>query len=154
MAGYRPNVALLLVDREGCLLICERAGVRGGWQFPQGGVDDGESPREALHREVEEEIGLPPEAYEILESREGYAYRYSEEVKRRKRTSYRGQTQTYFLCRLREGAPPIDVHQRPREFQDYRWISPGEFDLNWVPAFKRGVYRQVIRDFFGVETGE
>jgi putative (di)nucleoside polyphosphate hydrolase len=117
-------------------------------------VDDGENPRQALHREVQEEIGLPPQAYEILESREGYNYQYSEEVKRRKRTSYRGQSQTYYLCRLRENAPPIDVHQRPREFRDFRWIAPAEFDLNWVPAFKRSVYRQVIRDFFGVEAGE
>ena len=48
-------------------------------------------------------------------------------------------------------AAAINVNQRPREFQAYRWIFPDEFDLDWVPNFKREVYRQVIRDFFGIK---
>ncbi len=150
MARYRPNVALLLLNSNDQLLICERAKVFGGWQVPQGGVDAGESPEEALHREVEEEIGLPPQAYRVIASRDGYEYLYPGEVKRRKGNRYDGQSQTYYLCRLRPDAPPIDVHRGPREFRDYRWIEPHEFDLEWIPEFKRQVYRDVLRDFFGV----
>jgi putative (di)nucleoside polyphosphate hydrolase len=51
---YRPNVAFLLLDDHDQLLICERLKIEGAWQFPQGGMDEGESPLEALHREVEE----------------------------------------------------------------------------------------------------
>ena len=52
---------------------------------------------------------------------------------------------------LRDGAPPVNVNQKPREFRAYRWILPEEFDLDWLPHFKREVYRQVMRDFFKVE---
>ncbi len=151
MAKFRPNVALLLLDGEDRVLICERLKIEDAWQFPQGGMDKGESPLEALHREVEEEIGLPEETYEVLESRDGYHYRYPQKIKGRMKRNYDGQTQTYFLCRLKEGAPPIDIDQRPREFRSFRWLDPSEFDLGWLPEFKQEVYRDVMRDFFGVE---
>ena len=152
MASYRPNVALLLLDEQERLLICERLKVGGAWQFPQGGIDEGESAREALFREVEEEIGLPPLSYEVIDSRDGYRYVFPPEIqsKKGKRARFIGQEQTYFLCRLREGAPPVDVNQNPQEFRSHRWIEPSRFDLNWLPAFKRPVYQDVLRDFFGV----
>ena len=138
---------------DGRLLICERWQVPGAWQFPQGGVDPGETPAEALRREVGEEIGLRRKDYEVLESRTGYRYLYPEEVRKKKVRKHgcQGQEQEYFLCRLREGAAEIDTNQRPREFARHRWILPEEFDLDWLPAFKREVYREVMRDFFRVK---
>ena len=62
-----------------------------------------------------------------------------------------GQEQTYYHCLLRPDAPEVDVNQRPREFAAYRWIMPEEFDLEWLPEFKRDVYRLVMLDFFGVK---
>lgn len=152
MVSYRPNVAALMTNCAGNLLICERATVRGAWQFPQGGVDPGESIIAALHREVSEEIGLLPAHYEVQSSRDGYRYLYPEGVreKKLKRHGSHGQEQTYFLCRLKPGAPPVNVNQRPREFRAYRWIPPEEFELDWLPDFKREVYRQVMRDFFRI----
>ena len=142
-----------MLNAAGNLLICERAGMPGAWQFPQGGVDAGESMLDAHHREVREEIGLRPEHYTVCMQRDGYRYLYPEDVrlKKLKRHGNHGQDQTYFLCRLNPGAPPVNVNQKPREFQAYRWILPDEFDLDWLPAFKREVYRQVIRDFFGIK---
>jgi len=153
MVRYRPNVAALMVNSSGSLLICERAGIPGAWQFPQGGVDAGEATLDALYREVREEIGLLPQHYRIVKQRDGYRYLYPEEVrlKKLKRHGSHGQEQTYFLCLVEPGAPPVNVNQRPREFQAYRWIFPDEFDLDWVPKFKREVYRQVIRDFFRIK---
>tara|TARA_B100000900_G_scaffold414759_1_gene442364 strand:- start:2297 stop:2773 length:477 start_codon:yes stop_codon:yes gene_type:complete len=152
VASYRPNVALLLLDEQERLLICERLKVGGAWQFPQGGIDEGESAQEALFREVEEEIGLPPLSYEVIDFRDGYRYVFPPEIqsKKGKRARFIGQEQTYFLCRLKGGAPPVDVNQNPQEFRSYRWIEPSRFDLNWLPAFKRPVYQDVLRDFFGV----
>lgn len=137
---------------EGQLLVCERWTVPGAWQFPQGGVDDGESPEDALFREVAEEIGIGPKHYEVLESRGGYRYLYPEDVRRKKVRKHgcAGQEQTYYLCRLAPSAPEVDTNQRPREFGRHRWIPPEEFDLDWLPDFKRDVYREVMRDFFGV----
>ncbi len=153
MVRYRPNVAALMINSSGNLLICERAGMPGAWQFPQGGVDAGESLINALFREVREEIGLLPQHYQVANQRDGYRYLYPEHVrlKKLKRHGSHGQEQTYFLCLVQPGAPEVNVHQRPPEFQAYRWIFPDEFDLDWVPDFKREVYRQVIRDFFKIK---
>ena len=73
---YRQNAALILERKDKKILICERADYEDAWQFPQGGVDKGEDPIDALYREVEEEIGLSPEYYKIIEYREGYRYKF------------------------------------------------------------------------------
>lgn len=151
MAELRPNVALLLLNSEGRLLICERFKIRNAWQFPQGGVDEGESLDEALVREVEEEVGLPPGCYDIEEVKGGYQYFYPGKGVKKKSGRFAGQEQTYYQCRLHEGAPEIDLSREPREFRDYRWIVPEEFELDWLPDFKREVYREVMKDFFEVE---
>ena len=151
VSTYRPNVALLLLDRDDQLLICERYRIEGAWQFPQGGMDKGETPLEALHREVEEEVGLPPSSYEVLEWRDGYRYLFPPGLKGGRSSRFDGQEQTYFLCRLKAGAPPVNVDQEPREFGSHTWVEPRLFDLHWLPPFKRDVHRKVLRDFFGVE---
>jgi putative (di)nucleoside polyphosphate hydrolase len=152
MVRYRPNVAALMVNADGNLLICERTGVPGAWQFPQGGVDAGESMEEALFREVQEEIGIGKSHYEIIDQRDGYRYLYPPDVRAKKVRKHgnHGQEQTYFLCKLKPTAPPIDVNQTPQEFGAYRWIVPDEFDLDWLPLFKHEVYRSVMADFFGI----
>ena len=153
MVRFRPNVAALMVDPVGNLLICERANVPGAWQFPQGGVDPGETLEQALFREVWEETGVGPEWYEVIERRNGYRYLYPKNARNRKLRKHgsHGQEQTYFLCRVKPGAPEIGVNRSPREFRAYRWIVPEEFDLDWLPTFKREVYRDVMRDFFQIE---
>ncbi len=153
MVNYRPNVAALIVNSAGNLLICERWHIPGAWQFPQGGVDDGETAKEALFREVREEIGLESHHYEVISQREGYRYLYPEDARNKKLRKHgnHGQEQTYFLCQLKPNAPRVNVNQRQPEFRAYRWILPEEFDLDWLPAFKRDVYRDVMRDFFQVE---
>lgn len=154
MVRFRPNVAGLFIDSKGRLLICERKGAPGAWQFPQGGVDKGEDLQDAFQREVREEIGLLPKHYKILEKRDGYRYLYppSVRIKKLRKHGCHGQEQTYFLCRLKSSAPEINVKQRPAEFMDYTWIKPKNFKLKWLPKFKRDVYREVIRDFFKVEV--
>jgi len=153
MVRYRPNVAALVVNSVGNLLICERLTLPGAWQFPQGGVDAGESLEEALFREVREEVGLDASHYEVMGRREGYRYLYPEQVRGKKLRKHgnHGQEQTYFLCRLKSDSPPVNVKQKQQEFRAYRWILPQEFDLDWLPDFKRDVYREVMRDFFQID---
>jgi len=138
-----------MINEEGRLLICERKDFADSWQFHQGGRDYGETPREALAREIWEEISLLPQSYEVLEERGGYRYRFPQ--RHRKRGKYVGQQQTYFRCKFRGPDSLINLATRQPEFRSYRWIQPGEFDLRWLPDFKREVYAKVIRDFFGVE---
>ncbi len=150
MATYRSNVAALILNRKGKLLVCERYNKKGAWQFPQGGVDMGEKMIKALAREVEEEIGLPWKSYKVLEKRGGYTYLYPDQVKKQK-MRFDGQEQTYYLCRLKKSAPDIDLdgHKTP-EFGRYKWIWPENFKLKWLPEFKRQVCRAVMLDFFEV----
>ena len=63
--GYRPNVGIVLANDRGQVLWARRVGGRDAWQFPQGGINRGESPEQALYRELEEEIGLAPRRYRI-----------------------------------------------------------------------------------------
>lgn len=153
MVRYRANVAALVVNAEGNLLICERWTIPGAWQFPQGGVDAGESLEDALYREVREEVGLEAKHYDVVARREGYRYLYPEKARGKKLRKHgsHGQEQTYFLCHLKREAPQVNVNQKQREFRAYRWIPPEEFELGWLPAFKRDVYREVLRDFFDIE---
>ncbi len=138
-----------MVNDEGRLLICERKDFANSWQFPQGGRDFGETPREALARELWEEISVLPGGYNVLEERGGYRYRFPQ--RHRKRGRYVGQQQIYFRCRFHGPESLINLATRQPEFRSHRWIEPAEFDLRWLPDFKRQVYQQVLRDFFGVE---
>jgi putative (di)nucleoside polyphosphate hydrolase len=145
---YKGNVAAILRNSRGRILICERLGVEGAWQFPQGGIDDGETPEQALVREVGEEIGLPPSAIRIVESKGPYRYLYGNgRIKR----GHHGKEQLYFLCDYTGLDSAINVHTKHPEFQAFRWIAPADFQRDWLPEMKREVYRAVFTDFFGVK---
>jgi putative (di)nucleoside polyphosphate hydrolase len=143
-------VAALLVDASGRLLICERRDFSNSWQFPQGGRDSGETPLEALHRELMEEISVPPSAYTVEQERGGYRYWFP--ARHRRRGRFVGQQQTYFLCRYHGDPQSLNLETAHPEFQSYQWIRPEGFDLRWLPDFKREVYRNVLVDFFGIKT--
>ena len=146
---YRKNVALILERKSGKVLICQRSDCEESWQFPQGGVDEGEGPIEALHREVREEIGLSSKFYKIIEQREGY--RYDFDRRHAKWKHYLGQEQTYFRCRFNGKNKNINLGANKPEFTNYCWIYPDEFNLDWVADFKRQVYLEEFRDFFDLK---
>lgn len=147
-SSYRPNVAAVLQREDGRIFVAERVDYRGSWQFPQGGVDAGEDLLAALFREVWEEIGVPRDHYQIAAIRTGYRYKFP--GGHLKKGLFCGQEQTYFLCRYLGANDEIDLAGHAREFSNYKWIKPEKFKLKWVPKFKRRVFRQVMKDFFGV----
>lgn len=146
---FRPNVAAIILNMDNQMLVAQRAGVKSAWQFPQGGVDMGESLDEALLREVEEEVGLKPHLYQVLDRKGGYRYEFPKG--RLKFGIYGGQEQVYYLCRFLGRDKDINIDTKCREFDRWRWIKPEKFDINWVPKFKRDVYQRVLKDFFGLE---
>ena len=143
---YRPAVAAILQDRSGRILICERADSPGSWQFPQGGIEAGENPTDALAREVLEEISLPRKAYSIGEVRVPYRYLFPAGITKK---GFRGQAHHYFLLRLRGPKSLLNVAGPKAEFRSALWIRPDEFNLAWLPLMKRRAYRRVLQDFFG-----
>jgi len=145
---YRPNVAAILKNAEGKILIAERLHVENSWQFPQGGVDEGESAFMALFRELEEEIGVKPELVKVLEQRDGYRYAFPKG--RLKYGIYGGQEQTYFVCDFLGTDADIRLDAHQQEFRQVKWIEPKDFQMVWVPRFKQAVYRAVFLDFFGI----
>lgn len=145
---YRTNVAAILRNGKGEILVCERLGVTGAWQFPQGGIDEGETAEQALARELREEIGVVPEDYRIVQREGPYRYLFGEG---RTKKGWHGKEQIYFLCDFTAPDTAIDVCTAHPEFQAYRWIAPTQFELTWLPEMKLEVYRAVFLDFFGIE---
>ena len=143
---YQQNVAGILRNRDGKILICERASIRGAWQFPQGGVDEGETPEQALVRELCEEISLDPGDFRIVEKRDGYLYLFPCGKKR----GHDGKDQTYFLCDFLADDSKINVGTEHPEFRAWKWIAPPDFQKVWLPEMKLEVYAAVFQDFFGI----
>ena len=145
---YRPNVAAIILSPkypDKCeFFIAHRSDIKNAWQFPQGGIDEGETPEEALKRELLEEIGCND--VEILgEFPEWITYDFPK-VARGKCYPYDGQTQKYFLVRLKEDAKiDLKAFEIP-EFEEYEFVAYEEL-FKRVTYFKRKVYRRVI-DYF------
>ncbi|MEA3188324.1 MAG: putative (di)nucleoside polyphosphate hydrolase [Chthoniobacter sp.] len=145
---YRLNVAAVLQRDDGKILVCERIDTRGAWQFPQGGVDEGETLEQALARELVEEISLSPKHYSIATRTGPYLYLYGNG---RMKRGHHGKKQYYFLCNLIGPKSQISVETAHPEFRRARWIFPQEFSREWLPEMKQEVYAAVLRHFFEVD---
>ncbi|WP_104697893.1 MULTISPECIES: RNA pyrophosphohydrolase [unclassified Helicobacter] len=144
---YRPNVAAVVVSSKYpkvCeFFIAQRSDMKGIWQFPQGGIDEGESPKDALFRELKEEIGT--DEIEILaECPKWITYDFPKTISK-KMYPFDGQIQKYFLVRLRRGSV-INLQTKHPEFSSFKFVSYEEiFDI--VNHFKRSVYKEVLEHF-------
>lgn len=143
--GFRRNVGIVLCNDARRVFVGRRVG-RGGWQFPQGGMDPGESPEQALYRELEEEVGITAAQVEVLgRTRKWLRYRLPTRYRRPDQHPLcLGQKQIWFLLRLATGEDALDVAagQDP-EFDDWRWVA------YWQPPeevifFKRKVYKRAL----------
>ncbi len=143
---YRPNVGAVLFNREGLIFVARRAdfpnaeGPAGGWQLPQGGIDEAEDPREAVLRELAEEIGTG-HAEIIGEHAEWLSYDLPEAlVGKALGGKYRGQRQRWFALRFlgEDSDIRLDLDPHP-EFDAWRWAELAELPSCAVP-FKRPIY--------------
>ncbi|HUN91219.1 MAG TPA: RNA pyrophosphohydrolase [Burkholderiaceae bacterium] len=154
--GYRPNVGIILLNERSEVFWGKRVRQH-SWQFPQGGIKYGESPQQAMFRELYEEIGLRQEHVRVIaRTREWLRYDVPEQwVRRDLRGNYRGQKQIWFLLRLtgRDCDVCLRRSEKP-EFDAWRWHS------YWIPLdavieFKRDVYQQALLELsrFVFRTG-
>lgn len=143
--GFRANVGIIVSDDEGLVLLGGRVG-QAGWQFPQGGIRERESPEQAMYRELGEEIGLGSDDVRILGVTRGWLrYRLPERYVRRDAGPVCiGQKQRWFLLRLvapKDRLRP-DTTATP-EFDRWRWVTWWE-PVDEVIHFKRRVYRRAL----------
>lgn len=145
---YRPCVGLVLANRDGLIFTGERVDTPGAWQMPQGGIDAGETPRDAGLRELEEETGLPADTVTVeAEHPDWVLYDLPEHlVGKLWKGRFRGQKQKWLLVRFHGQEAQIDITKHDHEFARWRWSPPDQVLTDIVP-FKRAVYQQVIDAF-------
>jgi putative (di)nucleoside polyphosphate hydrolase len=152
--GFRPNVGIVLSNAEGKLLWAKRIG-QDAWQFPQGGIQRGERPEQALFRELGEELGLSRGDVKILGVTSGWLrYRLPSRYLRRSRGRICiGQKQKWFALRLTsaDAAVRLDTSSKP-EFDGWRWVDYW-LPLDEVVDFKRDVYHSALRELATVLSG-
>jgi putative (di)nucleoside polyphosphate hydrolase len=152
---YRPNVGAMIFHPDGRVFIARRTDMPGAggplnegtWQCPQGGIDEGEDPAQAVLREVWEETGT--RAVRILaEHPEWISYDLPAPlVGKALGGRYRGQTQKWFALAFtgQDTDIRLDTHT-PAEFDTWMWA-----DLHTLPTrnvgFKKPIYERLIRDF-------
>ena len=143
--GFRPNVGIVLLNARNQVFWGKRLRTH-SWQFPQGGINYGESPEQAMFRELHEEVGLHPDHVRILaRTRDWLRYEVPEHfIRKDARGHYRGQKQIWFLLRLMGRDSDLDLRATDHpEFDAWRW---NEY---WVPLelvieFKRDVYQMAL----------
>ncbi|SIT42129.1 RNA pyrophosphohydrolase [Paraburkholderia piptadeniae] len=145
--GFRPNVGIILLNARNEVFWGKRLREH-SWQFPQGGIKYGETPVQAMYRELHEETGLLPEHVKVIgRTRDWLRYEVPDKfIKREVRGHYRGQKQIWFLLRMigRDCDICLRATDHP-EFDAWRW---NEY---WVPLdcvieFKRDVYQLALTE--------
>jgi putative (di)nucleoside polyphosphate hydrolase len=141
---FRAGVGAAIIDGTGRILALERADVPGAWQLPQGGLELGEEPEDALYREVSEETGILPHNLSLLDTYPGpLAYELPREHRSPK--TGRGQVQYWFLLRLAPTHEPLDL-RKSGEFRAWRWCRFDEV-AEAAAGFRKPVYA-ALRDRF------
>jgi putative (di)nucleoside polyphosphate hydrolase len=146
---YRSNVGIMLLDGAGRVFVGRRIDMPAevaAWQMPQGGIDPGETPRQAALRELAEEVGTD-KAEILAESAVWHHYDLPPEVAGRMwRGRYRGQRQKWFAMRFLGNDADIDLATEYPEFDAWEWVEPEQLPELIVP-FKRQIYMDVLAEF-------
>ncbi|UDG81226.1 RNA pyrophosphohydrolase [Candidatus Hartigia pinicola] len=152
--AYRPNVGIVICNRQGQILWARRYGQH-SWQFPQGGINLRESPEQAMYRELHEEVGLQSQDVKLLASTRNWVHYTLPKrlVRWDKKPIYIGQKQRWFLLQLQCDESNINVHQNTSpEFDGWRWVSYW-YPVRQVVFFKREVYRRIMKEFAIITIG-
>ena len=152
MKKYRLNAGIVLFRNDGKVLLCERMeNYPKRWQFPQGGVDEGETPLEAATRELKEETSVVS-AQKVYALSEPLKYDFPPSVlaKNAKKKIFNvGQEQYWFLFYFDGDEKEINLQTGEQEFRSYQWIELSKV-VDMVVEFKQEVYKKIVAEFSGV----
>ncbi len=145
--GFRPNVGIILLNQKNQVFWGKRIRTH-SWQFPQGGIDRGETPEQAMFRELHEEVGLHPNHVRLVaRTRDWLRYEVPDRyIRRDARGHYKGQKQIWYLLQLVGHDWDLNLRATNHpEFDAWRWND------YWVPLdvvveFKRGVYEMALTE--------
>jgi putative (di)nucleoside polyphosphate hydrolase len=145
---YRAGVGIMLLNNSNKVFVGQRADkIADAWQMPQGGIDDGENPSDAVWRELLEEVGTD-RAEIIAESQDWLQYDLPPDLQKKLwGGKYLGQRQKWFAMRFTgvDADIKIDADAKP-EFVTWQWTRPNQL-LDLIVPFKRDVYAQVLQEF-------
>ncbi len=155
--GYRPNVGIIICNCDGKVFWARRIN-RDGWQFPQGGVSRNEGLVDAMYRELQEETGLLSKQVKIMaHTKQWLHYDLPKKLLRnqrtrsplggRKRVSFKGQKQVWFLLELLEDDSAVNLTaglEQP-EFDKWQWVDK-KHAIDNIVDFKRSVYRKALSE--------
>jgi len=139
---FRAGVGAVVLDPRGQVLVLERADVPGAWQFPQGGLDVGESPLAAVRREVEEETGIRARALRLVGQYPDLLAYELPEAAQSPRTGI-GQVQYWFYFETGDGDAPLE-RLPPGEFRAARWTTMARAVAGAAP-FRAPLYKKLGR---------
>lgn len=145
--GFRANVGIILANCDGEVFWGKRIG-QTSWQFPQGGIDPGETPLEAMYRELHEETGLLAKHVEVIGCTQDWLrYRLPKHmIRQRSNPTCVGQKQRWFLLRLMCSDDSVNLRAtKIPEFDGWRWVDYA-YPTQAVVYFKRQVYETAMKE--------
>lgn len=150
--NYRRGVGMIIMNHEGRFWLGQRIGTD-TWQFPQGGIDKGESVREAMYRELQEETGLEKEVVEIVSISKRWLVYHIPHLFQRHNKKFDGAMQKWYLLKLTGNDADFNLDASGHaEFDDWKWGDKSTA-ITSVIKFKRDVYKSIFKEFKGVLNG-
>ena len=148
MEDFRKGIGVFLINEKNKLWVGKRIDFKNDyWQMPQGGIDDGEDPREAMIRELGEEVGIKKNYEILMELEQWLSYLLPDSLKKVVWGGrYVGQIQKWFACRFYGKDEEINLETHKPEFKDWKWIKPQDVMKSVIP-FKKKLYRDVLKGF-------
>jgi len=154
-SNYRLNVGLIIVNNYGKVLICKRKNSN-QWQFPQGGIDKGESPIEAAKREIFEEVGIKSSQIRVLgKIKDWVKYEIPKKLAKKnfKKKGIVGQKQKWFIFKIKSKASISFINDPDNEFDDFAWVSYWH-PIALIVSFKKDVYSSVLAELLPIYFNE
>lgn len=145
---YRRGVGLVLFNREKKIWTGMRLDQKtAAWQMPQGGIDEGELPLDALQREIREEVGISFDTISILSTTPWLRYDFPVVIQKEAYGGlYKGQEQKWFLAYFKGQDRDINIVSMYQEFSAWQWQEISSVIDHIVP-FKKDLYREIFKCF-------